>query len=72
VTPTERIAHALATYPGTIREVVGASGVSKSRLRTWAGLERGRFAAPTDADAERVVAAVEELLCDALVKLQKK
>jgi len=72
VTPTDRIRHALATYPGTLAEVVGASGVPKSRLRTWAGLERGRFAAPTDADAERVVAAVEELLCDALVKLQKK
>jgi 3-oxoacyl-[acyl-carrier-protein] synthase III len=69
MTPTERIAHALATYPGTIREVVGASGVPKSRLRTWAGLERGRFAAPTDADAECVVEAVRTLLRAALAKL---
>jgi len=69
VTPTERIAHALATYPGTIREVVGASGVPKSRLRTWAGLERGNYLPPTASDAECVVEAVRALLTSALSKL---
>ncbi len=69
MTPTERIAHALATYPGTIREVVGASGVPKSRLRTWAGLERGAYLPPTASDAECVVEAVRALLTSALSKL---
>ena len=69
MTPSERIAHALATYPGTIREVVGASGVSKSRLRTWAELERGSYLPPTASDAECVVEAVRGLLAGALSKL---
>ena len=69
MTPTERIAHALATYPGTIREVVGASGVSQARLRVWAGLAAGRYLAPTASDADRVVEAVRALLTAALAKL---
>jgi hypothetical protein len=69
MTPTERIAHALTTYPGTIREVVGASGIPKSRLRTWAGLERGAYLPPTASDAECVVDAVRGLLQVALAKL---
>ena len=69
MTPTDRIAHALATYPGTIQEVVGASGIPKSRLRTWAGLERGNYLPPTASDAECVVEAVRALLTSALSKL---
>jgi len=69
MTPAERIAHALATYPGTIQEVVGASGIPKSRLRTWAGLERGNYLPPTASDAECVVEAVRALLIAALSKL---
>jgi len=69
MTPAERIAHALATYPGTIREVVGASGIPKSRLRTWAGLERGNYLPPTASDAECVVEAVRGLLVKALAAL---
>ena len=70
MTPGERIAHALATYPGTVREVVGASGVPKSRLRTWAGLEEGRYLPPTASDAECVVEAARTLLNAALAKLE--
>ena len=72
MTPAERIAHALATYPGTIREVVGASGVPKSRLRTWAGLEAGKYLPPTASDADRVVEAVRTLLSAALAKLESR
>jgi hypothetical protein len=71
MTPSERIATALATYPGTIREVVGASGVPKSRLRTWAGLEQGKYLAPTASDADRVVGAVRTLLHAALDDLTR-
>jgi len=69
MTPTERIAHALAIWPGRELDVAEKVGVSKSRLRVWAGLAEGRYSAPTDADAAMVEVAVRELLLERLARL---
>jgi hypothetical protein len=69
MTPAERIANALAIWPGREVDVAEKVGVSKSRLRVWAGLAEGRYFAPTEADAERVVRVIEALLYDALHSL---
>lgn len=69
MTPTQRIATALAIWPGREADVVQESGVSKSRLRAWAGLGVGRYAAPTEGDADRVEQAVRALLVARLHQL---
>ena len=69
MTPTQRIAAALAIWPGREVDVAVEAGVSKSRLRVWAGLGVGRYNAPTEADAERVERAVRALLVTRLAQL---
>lgn len=69
MTPTERIALALAIWPGREADVAEEAEVSKSRLRAWAGLPGPSYAAPTEADAERVERAVRALLVDRLSQL---
>ena len=68
--PAERIARALAIWPGRELDVAEKVGVSKSRLRVWAGLAEGRYFPPTASDAECVVEAVRTLLNAALAKLE--
>lgn len=67
--PSERIAAALVIWPGTVPAVAQEAGVSKSRLRTWAGLEQGRYSAPTAEDADRVEGAVRALFVARLAQL---
>lgn len=69
MTPAQRIATALAIWPGREADVVQESGVSKSRLRGWAGLPGAKYATPTEADAERVERAVRALLVSRLSRL---
>lgn len=69
MTPTQRIATALAIWPGREADVAAEAGVSKSRLRVWAGLGVGRYTAPTEADAEQVEQAVKALLVARLHEL---
>jgi hypothetical protein len=69
MTPAERIANALTIWPGRELDVAEKAGVSKSRLRVWAGLAQGRYFAPTDEDAARVEVAVRELLIERLSRL---
>lgn len=69
MTPTQRIAAALAIWPGREADVAQEAGVSKSRLRAWAGLPGPSYAAPTEGDAERVERAVRALLVDRLSQL---
>lgn len=69
MTPTERIATALAIWPGRELDVAEKVGVSKSRLRVWAELAEGRYLAPTEGDAARVEVAVRELLVERLSRL---
>lgn len=69
MTPSERIATALAIWPGREADVAVGAGVSKSRLRAWAGFPGPSYAAPTEADAERVERAVRALLVARLTQL---
>lgn len=69
MTPSERIALALAIWPGREVDVAAEAGVSKSRLRVWAGLGVGRYMAPTDSDADLVEQAVKALLVARLHEL---
>ena len=69
MTPSDRIATALAIWPGREADVADEAGVSKSRLRVWAGLGVGRYMAPTEDDAERVEQAVKALLVARLHEL---
>jgi hypothetical protein len=66
MTPSERIASALAIWPGRELDVAEKVGVSKSRLRVWAGLAEGRYFAPAKGDAVKVEVAVRELLVERL------
>lgn len=70
MTPTQRIAAALAIWPGREVDVAAEAGVSKSRLRAWAGSPGPSYAAPTEADAERVERAVRALLVARLLQMQ--
>ena len=69
MTPSERIASALAIWPGAELQVAIEAGVSKSRLRVWAAKNNGRYMGPTDGDAETVVSAVKALLVRRLEQL---
>lgn len=69
MTPTERIAAALAIWPGREVDVAVEVGVSARLLRCWSGKPGGRFKAPTEADVERVEQAVRALLVDRLSRL---
>lgn len=69
MTPTQRIALALAIWPGREADVAQEAGVSKSRLRCWTGKAGAVYLKPTEADAERVEAAVRRLLADRLSQL---
>lgn len=70
--PSERIATALAIWPGREADVAAEAGVSKSRLRGWAGLPGAKYATPTEADAERVERAVRVLLVGRLSQLSRQ
>ena len=67
--PSERIAAALAIWPGREADVAREVGVSPRLLRCWAGKPGGRFKAPSEADAEKVETGVRALLQDCLAKL---
>ena len=69
MTPGERIATALAIWPGAEVDVAVKVGVSKSRLRVWAAKGDGRYMVPTEADARGVEAAVRALLVERLGQL---
>ena len=69
MTPGERIATALAIWPGREVDVAVKAGVSKSRLRVWAAKGEGRYMVPTVADAEGVETAVRALLVERLAQL---
>lgn len=69
MTPTERIAAALAIWPGREVDVATEAKVSMSRLRVWAGKGSGRYMVPTEEDAEKVETGVRALLQDCLAKL---
>jgi hypothetical protein len=69
MTPGERIATALAIWPGREVDVSMEVGVSKSLLRMWSGKPGGRYTPPSEADAERVETGVRALLQDCLAKL---
>lgn len=69
MTPSERIATALAIWPGSELQVALEARVSKSRLRVWAAKNNGRYMGPTTSDAETVVRAVKALLVRRLEQL---
>ena len=69
MTPAERIATALAIWPGAEVDVAEEVGVSKSLLRLWSGKPGGRHRAPSEADAERVETGVRALLVKRLGRL---
>lgn len=69
MTPTGRIAAALAIWPGREADVAREVGVSKCLLRMWSGKPGGRHRAPSEGDAERVEESVSRLLRDRLVRL---
>ena len=69
MTPGERIATALAIWPGAEVDVSRQVGVSKSLLRMWSGKPGGRHTPPSEGDAERVETGVRALLQDCLAKL---
>ena len=69
MTPVERIAAALAIWPGAEVDVAAEVGVSKSLLRMWSGKPGGRHRAPSEADAERVETGVRALLVKRLGRL---
>lgn len=69
MTPAERIATALAIWPGAEVDVAEEVGVSKSLLRLWCGKPGGRHRAPSEADAERVETGVRALLVKRLGRL---
>lgn len=69
MTPTDRIATALAIWPGREVDVAKEVGVSKCLLRMWSGKPGGRHRAPSEGDAERVETGVRALLQDCIAKL---
>ena len=69
MTPSERIATALAIWPGREVDVAQEVGVSKSRLRVWAAKGEGRYMVATEADARGVETAVRTLLVERLERL---
>ena len=70
MTPSERIASALAIWPGAEVDVAEEVGVSKSLLRLWCGKPGGRHKPPSEADAEKVETGVRALLQDCIAKLE--
>ena len=70
MTPAERIATALAIWPGAEVDVAEEVGVSQSLLRLWCGKPGGRHRAPSEGDAEKVETGVRALLQDCLAKLE--
>ena len=69
MTPVERIAAALAIWPGAEVDVAEEVGVSKSLLRMWSGKPGGRHKPPSEGDAEKVETGVRALLQDCIAKL---
>ena len=69
MTPTERIATALAIWPGREADVALEVGVSTRLLRCWGGKPGGRFKPPNETDAEKVETGVRALLQDCLARL---
>lgn len=69
MTPSERVAAALAIWPGREVDVAKEVGVSKGLLRMWSGKPGGRHRAPSEMDAEKVETGVRALLQDCLAKL---
>lgn len=72
MTPSKRIATALAIWPGREADVAREVGVSKGLLRCWGGKPGGRFKPPSEADAEQVEQAVKALLVDRLSQLARQ
>tara|TARA_R110000868_G_scaffold115084_10_gene307677 strand:- start:2185 stop:2406 length:222 start_codon:yes stop_codon:yes gene_type:complete len=66
MTCAERIATALAIWPGREVDVAKEVGVSKSLLRMWSGKPGGRHTPPSEADAGKVELAVRALLVSRL------
>lgn len=72
MTPTDRIATALAIWPGREADVAREVGVSKCLLRMWSGKPGGRHRAPSEADAEKVETGVRALLQDCIARLNRE